>query len=246
MADERSQGAESRLPIKGVAFGVRYAPQYRVRDNLGIIIDNILRSDQFGPDTFPESELESNQHTLLNPANGDRLTIAQADALLDINLKTKLLSDVREMSRLFNSIVIKQLKDVCNVSGAFRFGLLVRFEELNSYSYECPVERYADKGLVNAPAKTLNLRCSYNLPTPEGFSKRGVEDYRNVIYIMNQEEPDRFSLAVDYQHYFRPTLDAQEWAQTLYERFVSQAITYHQGTVSGWVDSIAREAQAAA
>ena len=237
---------QSRLPIEKVAFGIRYTPQYRVRDNLGIIIDKILSSAQFGPERFPESQLEPSQHTLLNPANGDRLAIAQADALLDITLQTDTLSDIEEMGRHFNSIVVKQLKSVCNISGAFRFGLLVRFQELRSDNYECPVKRYGDQALGDDPAKTLNLRFSYNLPTPEGFSKQGVGDYRNVIYIMNQEVPDRFSLAVDYQHYFEPILDAQEWPQTLYDRFASEAITYHQGRVSEWIDSLAIEERAAA
>lgn len=238
--------AQSRLPIEKVAFGVRYTPQYRVRDNMGTLIDRILRSDQFGPDTFPRSEAGPHQHVLLNPGNGDRLVISQADVLLDIELRTESLNDVEEMAHAFDSIIIKQLKDVCKVSDAFRFGLLVRFEELHSHSYECPVERYADKALVDVSVKTLNLQFSYNLPTPAGFSKRGVEDYRNVIYSMNQEEPDRFSLAVDYQHYFDPILSAQEWTQALYKKFALDAISYHEGKFSSWVESIAKEARAAA
>ena len=236
----------SRLPIERVAFGIRYRPQYRVRDNLGAVVDQILGSRQFGPETFPRSEFGSTQHTLLNPQNGDHLTISQEDALLEIALSTSHFSKVREMGQHFNSIVTKQLKSVCNVSDAFRFGLLVKFEELSAEQYICPVEKYADTVLGDAPAKTLNIQFSYNLATPEGFSKRGVSDYRNVIYILNQEQSDRFFLAVDYQHYFEPMLASQEWSQPLYERFVSDAIGYHQGTVSEWVGGLAREERDAA
>ena len=237
---------QSRLPIEKVAFGVRYTPQYRVRDNMGTLVDRILRSDQFSPDTFPRSEAGPHQHALLNPGNGDRLVVSQDDVLLDIELRTESLNDVEKMAHAFDSIIIRQLRNVCKISDAFRFGLLVRFEELHSHSYECPVERYADKALVDVSVKTLNLQFSYNLPTPEGFTKRDVGDYRNVIYTMNQEKSDGFSLAVDYQQYFEPILDAKDWTQSLYEQFARDAIAYHQGKFSSWVDSIAKEARAAA
>lgn len=233
--------AHSRVPIERVAFGIRYAPQYRVRDTLGVIIDAILRSDPFNPDVFPESQVEPSQHTLLNPTNGDRLTITQADALLDITLKTSELAKVSGVAKHFNTIVVKELKHFCNIGGAFRFGLLMRFAELPSDAYECPAKKYADEAISSHPAKKLSLQSSYTLPTQEGFTKRGVEDYRSVIYTMNQEEPDRFSIAVDYQHYFDPLLSAQDWSAPLYERFVDGALAYHQSTVSKWVDTLARK-----
>ena len=67
------ENSQSRLPIEKVAFGVRYTPQYRVRDNMGTLIDHILRSDQFGPETFPQSEAGPHRHTLRNPDNEGRL-----------------------------------------------------------------------------------------------------------------------------------------------------------------------------
>ena len=245
----------SRLPIERVAFGIRYRPQYRVRDNLGAVVDQILRSQPFGPDTFPQSDFGPTQHTLLNPVNGDHLTISQEDALLEIYLGTDQFSKVQEMGQDFNSIVAEQLKRVCNVSDAFRFGFLIKFEELKTDQYACPVEKYADPFLNgrnsdeagnSSKAKTLNIQFSYNRATPEGFSKKDVNDYRKITYILNQEETDRFFLAVDYQHYFNPVLAAKEWSRKLYDTFVSEAIAYHQSRVTEWIGSLAREERAAA
>ena len=235
----------SRLPIAKAAFGVQYNPQYGVRDNIGRFIDRILDSEPFGPDTFPLSRAGVHDHVLHNPETGDQLTVTQSDILLDVQLMATSLDKVLETAQKYDQIILKNLKSHCAVGGINRFGLLIRFDLLNSLEYECPTVRYMDTDLGEA-ARTLALRFSYQLPTLEGFGRKGVEDYRNIIYSLNQDEGETFFLSVDYQQYFNPELSAAEWGKKPYSTFAEGAIFYHQNKVSSWIDRLAKPNKAAA
>ena len=235
----------SRLPIAKVAFGVQYNPQYGVRDNIGRFIDRILDSEPFGPDTFPLSQAGAHDHVLHSRTTGDQLTVTQSDILLDVKLMTTSLDKVFEMARKYDQIILKNLKSLCSVNEITRFGLLIRFDPLNSLDYECPTVRYMDTDMGET-ARTLALRFSYQLPTHEGFERKGVEDYRNIIYSLNQDEEETFFLSVDCQQYFNPELSASEWDKKPYSTFAEGAISYHQNKVSSWVNRLAKPNKAAA
>jgi hypothetical protein len=98
---ESSKGAQlervAPVPIRRLAFGVRYEPQFGLMDNMGAVIDTILRQGgtPFGPDVFPLAQNTSTEHVLINPETGDFLRIGHQDTLLSLSANSRQYSLIR-------------------------------------------------------------------------------------------------------------------------------------------------------
>lgn len=236
---------DSSLPISRVVFGVRYEPQYRVRDSIGRLIDTILgaKGSPFGPDTFPLSEAGAHTHRLVNPETDDSLTITQSDALLDLAMPTTTLGRVVQLAASFDTFVLSPLAEVCAVRNIHRYGMLVRFDDKGVHLMQRPVERYGDKDLPTP--REMAIRFVYRLPTEEAYFRSGVDDYRNVIYTMTEGDDGSVRLSLDYQEYFLPSLEADELRKRPFATFAEQGTQYHRKTFGEWVRKLAQVGRAA-
>ena len=235
----------SALPIRKVALGVRYEPQYRIRDSIGALVDAILRTagTPFGPDVFPVSEAGAHTHRLVNPDNDNTLTITQSDAVLDFTVSTTDLDHVTELAANYDRFVLQPLRKLCGVHRICRFGLLMRFDEKGSHLLQPPISRYSDQDLPTP--RDLAIRFSYRLPTNEGYFRKHVNDFRNIIYTLLQEDEGQVSISLDCQEYFSPSLDVEDWEKRSFSVFAQQAIFYHLGMFAGWVSKLAKIGRAA-
>lgn len=245
MAKEQKISGLSAIQIEQVAFGVRFQPCFEIVDHVGSVIDRILRSSgsPFGPSTFPMSQREPGEHRLVNPETNDQIRLNQSDAILEMKVDTRKTSDIETLGRHFSAFVLESLRQVVHLSNISRYGVLFRLEECHSVLQETPAEHFIQQDFRDA--RSLSLRFTKRLPVLEALTKKGVDDYRNVIYTVKQTEEAEVRIWVDYQEYFKPELDAKEWAQKPYEDFVSRGTEYLLGDFQNWLNKLIKKQEAA-
>lgn len=235
----------SPINIDRIALGVRYQPKYAVLDNIGSIIDRILRSpgSPFGPTTFPLSTRGPYEHSLFNENNGNQLRLTQSDAILEIQVGTNQLDRLTELAQNYESFVLNNLREVSKVRDIVRYGVLIKFDESRNALGISPIQHYLYNDFNNA--RSLNLRFTRRLPLDEALVKKNVQDYRNVIYNIDQNEDGEVRISMDYQEYFNPALSSDEWAKKPFAAFVQRGIFYFNGEFSKWLEKLLRKDKAA-
>ena len=153
---------ESGLPLKSVTIGVRYQPQYRVRDYMGTLTDAVLRAagSPFNEKVFPFSETTPERQNLTDPETGNTLTVNQQDTLLGFRLDTDNLNDISELGKQFQTFILEPLRKICGVSQIVRYGVLVRFNEQKTVGLEYPSVRYRDPDLPGSKGFWFALQPS--------------------------------------------------------------------------------------
>lgn len=245
MLTEQTISGLAPIKVERVAFGVRFQPHYEILDHVGSVIDRILRSSgsPFGPSTFPLSQREPGEHRLLNPETKDELKLNESDAILEMRVDTRKTSDIETLGRHFSTFVLEILRQLVHLSDIARYGVVFRLEECHSVLQETPIEHFVQQDFRDA--RSLSLRFTKRLPVLEALVRKGVNDYRNVIYTVKQTEEVEVRIWVDYQEYFNPELNAKEWAQKPYEDFVSRGIDYLLGDFQNWLSKLFKKQQAA-
>jgi hypothetical protein len=235
----------SPIKVERVAFGVRFQPHFEILDHVGSVIDRILRStgSPFGSSTFPISQREPGEHRLFNPETNDEVKLNQSDAILQMRVDTRKTSDIETLGKYFSTFVLESLRQAVNLADIARYGVLFRLEECHSALQETPIEHFIQQDFRDA--RSLSLRFTKRLPVLEALVKGGVDDYRNVIYTVKQTEEAEVRIWVDYQEYFKPELNAKEWAQKPYEDFVSRGIEYLLGDFQNWLNKLFKKQEAA-
>ena len=243
--DDRSVGRLSPLEVMGIVFGVRYEPQWRLVDSMGSLVDRFLRTGgtSFGPKTFPSSLKGVEEHILLNQETGDRLLVNQQDTILEMSLATRDLGQVTKLGANFESIVVEGLQEVGRVRDVLRYGVVFRLDECHALLETTPIQHYLRPDFENA--RTLDLRFTRRLPSLEAQAKKGVNDYRNVIYMVQQNDKGQVSLSVDYQEYFIPPLSLEEFNDRSFDRFVERGVEYFQGEFTKWFKKLTGDQEAA-
>ena len=116
--------------LVGVAFGVRYRANFSIEDQLGSTIDQILYSKNafFNEHIFPLIEGHINQKILVNDKTGDKLTINNSNAILEINFGgTFKKSDIDELTKQFQSEIIDGVLKKQKVTQIVRAGVIRRY-----------------------------------------------------------------------------------------------------------------------
>src|SRR5689334_18078280 len=108
------------------AFGVRYRPSWKIRDNIGSVVDSILswKNGRFNADLFPASQPLSTRHTLLNEKD-DTVTVSERDAVLSMTPQSAAMQEVISWGENFHEQVLGSLRKVATFEHVGRFGMLV-------------------------------------------------------------------------------------------------------------------------
>ena len=243
--EAKTADIDSSLPFKSVAMGVRYEPQYRIGDSMGTLVDSILHAagGPYNPAFFPLSNASPVQQELFNPDTGDKLRINQSDTILELNIQSKELTKILQVAKDFSHFVLGPMQKIARLGRILRYGMVVRFDESGTDALQRPTRRFADPELPKP--RDLGVRFSYRLPTEEGFSRKHVNDYRNLIFSIFENQSGQVALAFDYQKYFSPMLEASEISSHPFPTFVEDAIHYHKTQFAKWIDILKRTGEAA-
>jgi hypothetical protein len=227
--------------IKRVALGIRFQPQFRVADVFGELVDRILRSSgsPFGPGAFPLVRSNPTERVLVNEKTGESLHLNIRDAILEMDVETKEYSEIEALAGHYNTFVLEPLRNLADIDGIERYGMLLKLEECRDKLGEMPVKRYLGNDFDDA--RSLQLRFTRRLPSLEARVRKNVDDFRNAIYILDQDEDASIHISIDYQEYFRPALDRANWQTKTYPKFVTRGMNYFQGEFTAWLRSLQQE-----
>ena len=231
--------------IQQLAFGVRYEPQFKFMDEIGAVIDEILRADgtPFGPDTFTQTESLPSQYRLLNDKGDSWLVINAQDTILQMQVKTKDEAQVDELAEGFQEYILDPLRRIGRVKNIARYGVVFRFTEEKAASLENPpIKRY----LSEFPnVNSLVMQFSRRLAVEEALAMKPVNDYRNAIYSVAQSESGEVQISIDYQEYFQPLLALADWDEKPFPTFVERGTEYVHDEFHQWFQKFAAVSEVA-
>jgi hypothetical protein len=230
------------VPISRVAFGIRYEPHYGLLDTIGSVVDAVLRErgSPFNPDTFPHSSATPHEHALLNEETDNYLRINHSDTILSFAVDTRNLSRVRELAHDFNDYVVVPLRKIAHLRSIVRTGLIVTLTNAREVFKTTPITHYLAADFPNAT--TMTMKFSRRLPSEEAMVKKRVNDFRNVIYFVNESEKGDVTVTIDYQEYYSPPLDAGEWDDRPFPKFVDRGLNYFEGEFQRWLQRLGAKA----
>lgn len=235
----------SPLMIDKIAFGVRYEPQWKIVDYMGSLIDEILRTPgtPFGPDRFTHSKREADEQILINNSTNERLLFNASDTILEMKIDSFDLQDIDNIANEFEKRVLSILKDKVHLRKISRYGILFKLKECSEELSTTPIEHFVDSEFENT--RTMDMKFARRLPKDEAVIKSGVNDYRNIIYRFVQNEDSKVFITFDYQEYFDPMLDRDEWEKRKFTEFVERGLVYYEKQFSSWLKKFVKEELAA-
>ncbi len=233
------------LPIDKISFGIRFGPSYKIGDNIGSIVDAILRGKgtSFGPKVFPMSQARHHGHRLLNPETADQLIISERELILIKGLKTRGIDEVVHLSRQFVQNIVSPVKNLGKIRDIHRYGMLFELAECATQLEQSLTKRYLAAECPNA--RSLTLQFNHRLSTDEAHFRKGVDDYKNILYILQQDEDGASRISIDYQEYFQPALDPEDWKKKSFENFSEAGASYFVRSVSKWLKGLLSQNEAA-
>lgn len=239
-SEEGIEGIMS-LPIKRVALGVRFQPHFQVADVFGELVDKILYSggSPFGPSTFPLVRSNPMERTLVKEDTNNSLHLTIRDAILEMDVNTSSYADIEKLAKDYNVHVLDHLRSLAKPRGIERYGILLTLDECRNELSQMPVQHYL--GAEFDEARSLQMRFTRRLPCLEARVKKNVDDFRNAIYIVEQDEDGEVNLRIDYQEYFNPALDQEDWQKKPYSKFVARGIDYFQSEFADWLKNLQGE-----
>lgn len=231
------------LPISKTVFGIRFGPLWKIGGVLGAIVDDVLRADDtpFGPLTFPLSEEGPTTHRLFHPKTLDFLTLTERDIVLSMSNKSTL-EQVEQLADQFATYVLGPIRRHMALRMVSRYGMLLEFANCAEHLKTSLMNQYLGE---DADARDIVLRYSRRLPTEDAQYRKGVNDYRNLIYTLVQDQNNAAAISLDYQLYLDPALDTEDWKRKPFDQFVRHGIAYASGSFESWLKRFLNEDQVA-
>ncbi|MGA8871656.1 MAG: hypothetical protein WB460_11000, partial [Candidatus Acidiferrales bacterium] len=178
------------------------------------------------------------QYRLLNPDENSELLVNSQDTILQMPVETRNASLINELGRDFQEYVLRPLRKIGGVKNIARYGLVLHFKEDKTATLDNPpIAHYLSSDFPKA--NTLFMRFSRRLPADEALAKKRVEDYRNVIYDLEESDTGEVRFSIDYQEYFQPSLDASEWDERPFSKFADRGTDYIEGELQRWLRTFA-------
>jgi hypothetical protein len=222
--------------INRFAFGVRFAPQFGLLDKSGQLIDMILRTQgtPFGPEIFPLTQSSPTERILLDEDKNIHLT--HQDVVLQWQINTRNFARIESLGTEFQDFVLEPLRQIGKLEGITRYGILIHLSKIkvSSLKYR-PIDHYLTGDFSNAD--TLAMRFTRKLASEEALVKKRVEDYRNVIYTLSENE-GLVNMSIDYQEYFKPALDNKEWGDKTFLKFMRRGVGYFMSDFQRWFQEV--------
>lgn len=234
--------------LVGIVIGLRFAPNFTIRDNFGKLSDMILyRKDSFfNPTMFSILASVVEQTALSNEKTGDTLIINASNVVLTLNIKNTMVTideklepnikfeDLPKIYDRFEKDIIFGTIKTFSVNRIQRIGLANRY----LFNSKELADSFCNKTIGNTMdgINEISLRFSKKYPTVKALATKEINDYHNVIYnIGKKANKDELYIALDYQEYYSPALETLD--DLKYSDFISSAYKYNQETFPKWLSN---------
>jgi len=231
--------------VSQIAFGIRYQSHYTISDFSGSILDRVLHANRtpFGSDIFPVTQKDLFEHHLVHPANESLLRLGPQDTLLRLPIDTNDVEVVQSAAEDFENFILEPIREITNLGNILRYGFVLQLDCKTSDLLDSPINLYVPKEFSGA--NNLVMRFTKRLPAEEGLFKERVEDYRNVIYTIEESDKGAVRLSLDFQLYFKPALTAEDWKTRSFPKFVDQGLKHFQKEFKPWFQQFRRLSEVA-
>ncbi|TGL90004.1 hypothetical protein EHQ68_06215 [Leptospira congkakensis] len=207
--------------LHSLAFGIRFRPNFKIEDELGSIVDEILyesNSTVFSPKNFPFTRNGINEKILINEKTGNYLLINNSNIILEIKDDTDI--SFEEIEKNFEKDILEIILKKRKVTAINRIGYLRRL-----YVEESSITQELIKKSINITERELldfNINFSIKKPILESIAKKGINDFYTIINNITKEPgKSNFILSVDVQRNFQPLVEKYE--QLKFSNFITEA-----------------------
>ena len=211
--------------IVDITIGIRFQRSFRIKDVLGAITDKLVYSESSPLNEYFERQTQNNSEMILTNEQGSYLRVNTDDVIFKHVIEKNI-----DKELIFLAEYLKYIKKIIkkyNITGINRIGII--------YNHKIESDQ---KKFINAISAITNsqfndvddfsLSFSKKLSATSGVIKKGVNDYKNVIYLFRKISKTDLLIGLDYQKYFLPPLDDIE--EKDFEDFISNSKQYLENT----------------
>ena len=228
---------KKEVDINEIIFGIRFQRFWHILDITGDITDKILRGEKspFSNNYFTKvGDLERGKK-LFNDETGCSSVIATDDLIFKhvFDDKKEELKG-KDIGWFFNTIVkfiIPELLIFYKIRQIMRMGVLyLRIVDAESISKEL-IDTAV--GEIQGETTKFNLDFHKKIPLEKSLAKKGVNDYKNIIYSIENIDEKKYRIGLDYQYYFKPYIDhLGDWKK---HDFLEKSHAYLNETFYPWL-----------
>ncbi len=219
--------------IIGITLGIRYAKSFRIPDIAGEIVDSILygRNSPFDPKVFPRiQENSARERTLYNPETTEYFRINTDDIIIGLTVD----NDFDKKVSWFIDKIFPYLKNDIfpkyEIKNIKRIGIIFDHKISKQKEIEEAISVLTKKNLYEVD--NVNISFSKKTASSEALYRKGVGDYKNVIYSFF-EENEALLARLDYQYYYKPVVE--DLRDCFGERVLNDAQGFLIGTYHKWI-----------
>ena len=192
--------------IVGITIGIRFARSFRLRDVYGEIIDDVLfsKDSPFNTKFFPAIQENSHEKTLYNPETTEYLRINTDDIILAVRVEQNFEKRFGWLKEDVFSFYEDQLFSAHSIKNIKRIGIIFTHKVEPQKTINEAISLFTKNTIKNP--ENFSLSFSQKEVSLNAISKKGVNDYKNVIYNFTEVEGSMLS-EMDFQHYFNPSVE---------------------------------------
>jgi len=197
------------MKLTGFVIAVRFIRSYSIEDNLGSLMDHILKHPDktFTEKVFPEYRPYYDARQLIDTKKDNKLTLNSENIVLEINTSDNYEKDFAEFLEAYDKIILKEIFKEYGISKIDRFGCVLKATEKETTSLYNDLEEVLKKH--DKKPDSLSLRFNCLRKTPKTLKGIVTTDYENEIISYDRKTiAADLSFFVDYQKYYQPALES--------------------------------------
>jgi len=214
------------MKITGFVIAIRFNRSFSIVDNFGAIMDKILydSDDVFSNKLFTDCQTFVDARVLTDKEGNNKITINSENFILDITDSNDVEKKFKESVDAFQRIIGDYLFDKYDIRKINRFGCVIKAELEKSDKLFTNVINIIAKDKNEPDSLSLRFNCAQNKPKEIKGTITG--DYENEIFTYNRDKKGSpVTFLVDYQYYFRPSLNKLSDTKLKFSTFCNNSIS---------------------
>jgi len=224
--------------VKNITIGIRHKRIFRIRDNFGKFIDCILHNSEspFSIKYFPFIDEKLSDSVILHNEDNEHFHINTDDFILKLNTTDDFKKSVSHIVDDVLPFIKKRIFNITKIDEITRVGVVFSLEFFSKDKINKLISYFTDKNIEQI--NNFEMRFTRKLPVDESMTKKGVNDYVNIIYTLVKKK-DKMIINFDYQRYFSPELkDINDFDLG---KFVESAVNNLKDTYAKWLKNYEEE-----
>ncbi len=216
----------------GIALGVRFNPNFSVRDNFGSISDEILYKDDtfFGPKVFPKVMATNDfQQILINEDTKNQFRINNVDFILELNFNNDddgfKVTDLGSIIQKYEAQIINGVMDKFSIKNIRRIGFIKK--------YLFDIDDIANKFIATTVGNIFdgisdcNVKFSKKIPLYESIARQKIDDFDNAIFtFVKNPDSSELNIFFDFQSIYEPPLSKS--SSIKFKQFIQKSDAYFE------------------